>query len=193
MARQSVQHRRKAQILDAYERCIIKYGVEGAVLQKIADEAGLARPLIRHHVGNREELLEELVERFILEGDSVTQMQLRELPDKQRVVALIDLVFSEELQFSINAALLYQSLLQASQTRPGLRVKLEQWNNDYVDIIRHELHRDYPQASEQALDEVALGFVALYSGLDSFTGADAGSMHSMSKRVALRLLDSLHP
>ena len=55
MARPSVKEERREQILTAYEQCVARYGVEGATLDKVAEEAGLARPLIRHNIGNREE------------------------------------------------------------------------------------------------------------------------------------------
>ena len=43
MARPSVKDERTEAILAAFERCVARHGVEGATLQRTADEAGLAR------------------------------------------------------------------------------------------------------------------------------------------------------
>ena len=49
--------RRRQEYLDAFEKCVARYGIEGATLAKIAEIAGLARPLVRHNVGNRDTYL----------------------------------------------------------------------------------------------------------------------------------------
>ena len=60
MPRPSVKDQRREEILTAFARCVALYGVEGATLEKIAAEAGIARPAVRHFVGNRDELVEAL-------------------------------------------------------------------------------------------------------------------------------------
>ena len=73
MARPSVKAKRTEEILQAYEHCIALYGVEGATLQKIAEVAGIARPLLRHHVGNSDDLLNMALKRFIERSDAMTK------------------------------------------------------------------------------------------------------------------------
>jgi len=65
MARPSISHQRSEEILEAYERCIAKFGMHGATLAGIAQEAGLTRPLVRYHVGNQDALLEKNLQCFI--------------------------------------------------------------------------------------------------------------------------------
>ena len=69
MARPSLKKERTDQILDALERCLAGYGLEGATQDRIAEEAGLARPLIRHNVGNRDDMLRLGLDRFIRRSD----------------------------------------------------------------------------------------------------------------------------
>ncbi len=59
MARQSLTDRRRPQILAAFARCIGKTGIAGTSLEAVAAEAGMRRSILRHFVGNREELLRE--------------------------------------------------------------------------------------------------------------------------------------
>ena len=68
MARPRVTEERSRQILDAVEVCVARHGLEGASLQRIAEQAGLARGLLRHHVGNREALIEAMAERFLVKS-----------------------------------------------------------------------------------------------------------------------------
>ena len=56
VGRPSNRDDRYEQIMQALIRCVARYGVEGASLAQIAEEAGLKRPLVRHHLGNREDM-----------------------------------------------------------------------------------------------------------------------------------------
>ena len=192
MARPSVQHERKQEILDAFERCIINYGVEGAGLQKIADEAGLARPLIRHHVGNREDLLDELVERFIARSDAVIEDMGRSMPDSGRGEYLLQLLFAPQYQVSDHSTLLFQALLVASQTRPALRRRLDKWNRDFIDLLVTELADEHPEAGDDDIAEVAMGIAALYYNADSMGALGSRTvLYETSWRAARRLLATL--
>lgn len=76
MARPDIKDERRDQILDAFETCVARYGVAGATLAKTAEIAGLARPLVRHNVGNREDLLKALVDRILQQSrDSMVVLQ----------------------------------------------------------------------------------------------------------------------
>jgi len=73
MGRPSLKKERFEEILDAYEQCVARYGLAGATLEQVARQAGLARPLIRHHIGNRDDLVEALINRFINNSKRYTQ------------------------------------------------------------------------------------------------------------------------
>ena len=55
--RPSNQNERYLQVMEAMVRCVARFGLDGATLERIAAEAELSRPLIRHHLGNREDML----------------------------------------------------------------------------------------------------------------------------------------
>ncbi|MBN9176417.1 MAG: TetR family transcriptional regulator [Microbacterium sp.] len=57
MARPSVAQARRRQILEATIRCIAGHGMSGASLDRIAEEAGMARGHVRHFAGNRDDIL----------------------------------------------------------------------------------------------------------------------------------------
>lgn len=65
MARPSKVEERREQILDAFERCVVRTGLQGITMDKVAKEAGLPRSLVRHFVGNRDDMVEAVFERFM--------------------------------------------------------------------------------------------------------------------------------
>ncbi|WP_150241515.1 TetR/AcrR family transcriptional regulator [Nocardiopsis quinghaiensis] len=65
MGRPSKAAERTEQILDAVGRCIVRYGMDGWTLERVAKEADLSRSLVRHFVGNRDELSALFRERIL--------------------------------------------------------------------------------------------------------------------------------
>lgn len=65
-----VAEERIEQILDAAVICIAKLGLDGATLDQIAAQAGIARGHLRHFVGNQDELVgrvgEHLLDRYVV-------------------------------------------------------------------------------------------------------------------------------
>ena len=60
MGRPSLADVRRPQLLDAYAVCLARYGVQGTTLDRVAKEAGVTRGLVRHYLGNRDEVLRAL-------------------------------------------------------------------------------------------------------------------------------------
>jgi AcrR family transcriptional regulator len=71
MARPSKAEERKEQILDAFERCVVLEGIQGVTLEKVAKEAGLPRSLVRHFVGNRDDMVAAVFDRFALRAEAL--------------------------------------------------------------------------------------------------------------------------
>ncbi len=192
MARPSKKAERSEEIIDAYERCVVRFGVEGATLQKVADECGLARPLLHHYVGNREDLLQALVARFTARGEAEDAEFKRHLPETDRCRATIELLFDARYASSSHDTLLYQALMVAAQQRPQLSHVLRQWYEGFVDDLDRELAAEHPQADAGAIRAVATGIVALYFNADSMAPLmPADRLFAESRTAALRLLETL--
>lgn len=192
MPRPSLKEERKVLILDAFERCIVKYGVEGAGLQRIADEAGLARPLLRHHVGNRDELLDEMLERYIARIDQGLEEMRVALPKEGRMSYLLDMLYDPEYRMSDHSSSLYQALSVAANNNAKLKSRLERWNAEFLALIRKELKASYPKADKVGIDDVALGILSLYFIIDA--QALLGSpkrLAKTAKSAAIRLMTTL--
>ena len=194
MARPSVKDERTEAILAAFERCVARHGVEGATLQRVADEAGLARGLLRHHVGNREEMIAALAERFLRKNDALTAELLAELPAEGRIEALIDLLFAPEYASEAGDLRVAEALIGAAATRPALRKLLRRWFDDFEATIAGELRGAYPEAAEEDLCAVTTGLVGIYFSVDSLTPlGPLPELFERSRRAALRLVGTLSP
>ena len=192
MPRPSLKEERVREILDACERCVVRYGIEGATLQVIADEAGLARSLLRHNVGNREEILDALVDRFFHRTDEHTQQALESLDPEAPVRSLLNILFSADFGANSHDILLFQALSVAAQERPDLKARVRGWYLEFEDMISDVFRRNYPDTPPERVDAVALAVFAMYVNSDSMAPlvADRG-VQDRSFRAALSLLDTL--
>lgn len=192
MPRPSKKEQRREEILDAYERCVIRYGVEGATLQRVADASGLARPLLHHNLGNRDDLLAALIARYEarLEGEDSAFRQL--LPTEDRCRAMLDLLFDARYASDYSDLLLYQALLVAAQEHESLHTMLRRWYEKFVDDVAREIAAECPGAPGADVRVVALGIVALYFNVDAMATLvpDTG-LHRDSHAAARRLLETL--
>jgi AcrR family transcriptional regulator len=70
MARPTVAEERREEILAAFERCIVRKGFAETTLADVAEEAGQPRPLVRHFIGNRGDMVSALIERLLERGEA---------------------------------------------------------------------------------------------------------------------------
>lgn len=191
MGRPSLKKQRTAEILDAYETCVIRYGVEGATLERVASEAGIARPLIRHHIGNRDSLLVALVTRF----RTLSRQQLDELvgylPEKGRSAALIDLLF-DEAYIDTHMTRLAHTLISAAAEREDLASDLRNWTRRFMDLLRTEFQAEHPNADDERVEAVVAGITGIYFNVDSYTPlGEVGQLRKASKDATKLLLQTL--
>lgn len=80
MPRHSLIDQRRPEILEAFARCIGRLGIAGTSLEAVATEAGMRRSILRHFVGNRDDLLIETA-RYVAKE---VERNLPELVDRLR-------------------------------------------------------------------------------------------------------------
>ncbi len=189
MARPSVKEKRTEEILDAFERCVARYGVEGSTLEKIAEQAGLRRSLLRHYIGNREELIEALLERFISRSNTV-MAQMTTLLEDASAAKFIEYLFYEE--DGDTSALVSQALIVAAAEHENIRIQMTEWGAQFTAQLSNIISGIYPTISEADLNEIATGIEGIYFNYASF--AVLGKSEKMKKAsigAALRLLKTI--
>ncbi len=96
MARAKIEDERKEQILKAFEACVIREGLAKTTLQKVADEAGLPRSLVRYFVGNRASMVDLLIARMIKRTTEAFAAD-RELSPGLTTHGLVDFLFDQAM------------------------------------------------------------------------------------------------
>lgn len=167
MPRPSKKLERTSEILDAVARCVARYGVAGTTLDAIAQESGLARPLIRHNLGNREDIIEAFTARYFEQSKTDNIAIEQSLVSLQSNEQLVEMLFS--MQYEDNTAVVIaQALNIAAIENPKLAVRLHEWTNDLSEIICNALQKNCPEASSQSCSVIAAGLVNLYLSVASY-------------------------
>ena len=191
MPRPSLKAERTEAILDAVETCVLRYGVHGATLDKIAETAGMQRSLLRHNVGNREDLLDAFLNRFFARSDQEVAAMLASLPASDRVEPLLDILFDDRAS-STRLALVALALNAAAGSDEEIRQRLGAWNNRFVETIRDELGIAFPTAPRDTIYVVATGLTAIYFNKESVVPlVDTGRIQKASRHAAIRLVQTL--
>ncbi len=125
MARKKLDEERIPQILDAFERCIMKYGLAETSLERVAQAAKISRTTIHHYIGGRQELIKAAHKRFAdmwltnigrlaeLDIDDLLDYMMtgwqEEIGDRLEVVAALDgvLVKDSETKTAVSESLEY--------------------------------------------------------------------------------------
>lgn len=189
MPRPSLAQTRKEEILSAYERCVAQYGVRGTTLKLVAEEAGLARPLLRHFVGNQADLLYEAVDRFLARSEE----RFAEMPPSD-FASLTDFVtglFAAPDEPSTNtliACAFAYDAINDDHVKDQMSVWLGLCTAWFEAHVRHH----HPAAPAGSVKAVAAGIMGIYFNVDSLIPISAGTpLRAHSLKAALVLADSL--
>ena len=191
MPRPSLKEERRAEILAAYARCVARYGVHGATLERTAEEAQLARALIRHNVGNKDDLFDAFLDEFLGNVSSSTDLLFASLPADDRLATMVEWLFDPR-HADVEQTNLTNALLIAAVERPALAKRLRRWTVQLIGQIEDELGRAFPKAPDEGVHAVATGIAALYFNFDSLM--PLGGMKKLgeaSKRAVGLLISTL--
>ena len=165
--------------------------MEGATLERTAEEAGLARALIRHNVGNKNELLEAFLDKFLGEASEETGELFGSLPRKNRVSTMVKWLFDprnpDEEEISVTNA-----LIVAASERPALAARLQRWTNEFIGMVQLELQGAYPDADADRTAAVATGIAAIFFNVDTLASlGDIDQLRRDSEAAANLLVSTL--
>lgn len=191
MGRPSKKAERTEEILQAFYRCVARYGIEGSTLERIAEESGLKRSLVRHFVGNRDELIALLVDRVVEQSDQQWSAFMKSLPGKLVAAPLLEGLFCAQYS-DAEYILVIESLIFAAGRDDALRQRMQQWMQRFTDDVVMLLQRDYPSTPAESLEAVSFGIISIYFNLDSLAPLGMNQQYRQPARTAAqRLIESL--
>ncbi len=192
MGRPSKKEERTEEILNAFYRCVARYGLEGSTLERIAEESGLKRSLVRHFVGNRDELVSMLVDRVLEQSNQQWQGFLSSLPAEQPSTELLEGLFSDQHSDG-EYILVIESLIFAAGRDAQLQQRMQVWMQGFTDDVEQLLKGEFASASEDQLSAVSFGLISLYFNLDSLAPLGMNDRYRQPARQAAKaLLNSLN-
>ncbi len=167
MPRPSMKDQRREEILDAFERSIAKVGLYGSSLEVIAEEAGMQRSILRHYIGNRNEIFDALAERVIARYRAETDELMDHLLTDKQAHALVDILFDGSAATSAQGLAVSEAIITASAEHAKIRTLFAGWLDHFVTRLSRVLHDAHPDQPDDKCWAVAYGITSIYFSNDS--------------------------
>jgi AcrR family transcriptional regulator len=182
---------RKKEILDAFEQCILQDSLEATSLEKLAEQANMKRSILRHYIGNRDDIIVALSERYRDYYDMQWQQTLEWLPRQNRIPTMIDILFGERDQEYVKKSIVGEAIYSQAKRLKDVREHQLSSMKQSINIITNELRTTYPKVSNEKLSLVARGILAAYMNGESFLPLDLNEEIKELKQLCLLLIDIL--
>lgn len=192
VGRPSNRDERYGQVMEAFVRCVARMGLEGATLSTIAQEAGLTRPLIRHHLGNRDDMIKSLQDYVLGEFDSGAKVLVNMLPATGAATAMVDILFSDMSATSPDLIMAFAALTAKAAEDDALKEACRKSVLRFETQVAEVLGHSYPEAQEGRRKIAAHGIVALYFNSASLNPLEMPEdWRKLSKTIATSLCETL--
>lgn len=162
MARPSMAGQRRQEILDALEQCILKSGIQAASLENIAETAGMKRTILRHYIGNRDDIIVALSERWSAKYSQQWHDLLSWLPKENRVEALVDSMFSSRSQEMINNTIIAEAIFSEAKRLAPIKLHQQQIMQEFVNNFINVCQHQYPETDPAQIELIAYGVYSNY-------------------------------
>ncbi|MEV6701599.1 helix-turn-helix domain-containing protein [Streptomyces sp. NPDC051453] len=172
MGRRSLAAERRGQVMEAASQCLVKYGLAGTTLERIAEESGLSRSHIRHYVGNRDALLLALVDWVQERDDRVFAATVEQALPEQRLAIALDYLFGPEFASADDETAVIRELLRAGDEDETLREAMLGGYRLIQAAIDQALAAEFPHSTATVRRSTAYGLLALALGNAMMAGLD---------------------
>lgn len=192
MPRPSLKDQRSEEILDAFLTCVARFGIEGATQERIAAQASVKRTLLRHYLGNRDEMISALTEHVVAGFAQTTDLLARMLGADGGLKHLIDLLFDQRDASDPRLMLAYQAMVASVDNYPEMRAPLLESLQRFLSVIEAAAKQSHPTLSPATIRAVAHGISAAYVNLDALAPLNPpADWHAAAKTAAILLANSL--
>ncbi len=192
MPRPSLKEQRSEEILDAFLTCVARFGLEGATQEHIATEAGVKRTLLRHYLGNRDQMISALTEYVVSGFAQTTDVLAQLLGPEGSLEQLINILFDQREDSDPRLMLAYQAMVASVDNYPDMRAPLLQSLQQFLSVIETAAQRSHPTRSPDDIRAVAHGISAAYVNLDALAPlTPPADWHAAAKTAAILLANAL--
>ncbi|TDF42168.1 TetR/AcrR family transcriptional regulator [Alteromonadaceae bacterium M269] len=191
MPRPNMVAKRTEEILDAFEQCILEASLEATSLEKLAEKAAMKRSLLRHYIGNRDDIIIALCERYQNYYSELWRQTAEWLPEKNRVEALIEMLFAERNQTYIDKCIVGEAVYAQAKRLDQVRQYQVQAIQQSIQILVSELKRAYPNAKGEKQYLIARAILSNYLQSEALLPLNFHEEIGELKSVSLMLLKLL--
>lgn len=194
VGRKSLAKERRAQIIDAFYRCIKTYGLHGASTRLIAQEAGVQPSILHHYFKNRDEMIEELVTSIV---ESLSERYAAEIAryknPKTRFNKGVDFLFGPEMINDADFGFFYACWAEAQRNekvRHSFSKLYDRFRSAIIDLLV-ETNKSTGLSSTQ-LKDIATTIVAMQDGVSIQWDMDRKSINLKKMARMAKLLMELY-
>lgn len=187
MGRKSLTKERTAEILDAFARSMVKYGLDTS-LDQVAEEAGMTRSIIRHYIGNREEVVNTLIERITSDFLAELRAEAEQIPQEQAIPATLDYLFAHETGYDDYDKLIFSVMMTAQDRYPQAKQMIIRMFEQLITMFAADLKDAYPRADDARCRDVAYNVLALAMSNESLMDLGMNQRYSTTARLSAELL-----
>jgi AcrR family transcriptional regulator len=192
MGRPSLAGPRRSQIIEGLRAAILKHGISGASVQRIAAEANLPAGLVHHYFVSKEDLLIATVDQVVEDLAGPLRAELRVLDPERALARGLDFLFIE-LPADRDRSILFAEIGVAALRRPQLRKRFAALNAEIVAELTDMLDR-LPECQGRHTDnaELAMLLICLLFGADATWQFDSAAINPRRLRRTIDELVARH-
>lgn len=188
MGRPDLTEKRTSEILDAFERCVARFGLEGSSLERIAEEAGMKRSILRHYVGNRDDLIVALTSRVVTKYSRQLDDFANSITPAGRIDQLLQFMLPDRTQSTTESIVVIESLIAASEHNEEIRAAMSSYVDKVVAMVAEQLTLEFTQRQRKECWDAAYGVVCIWFNQESLGPLSLAPKYVKAARSSMRVL-----
>lgn len=194
MGRPDLTTVRTEEILNAFEHCVARYGLHGSSLERVAETAGMKRSVVRHYLGNRDEMVEALAVRVANRCREDLDAYLSTVTEERRLEQLLAFLFPDSGQGSTDNLMAVESLIAAGEDHPRIRELMTTYVEAVVEMVTNQLRIAFPNTTRSQCWTTAYGLVGICFNHTSLSPLGLPAKYLTAARKSAReLINTLQP
>jgi AcrR family transcriptional regulator len=187
MSRKSLVDVRREEILHGFARCITKYGLDVS-LEQIATETGVKRSIIRHYIGNRDDLVDAMIERITQVYLQKMSTILSQISETRSEAALLDYLFDAEANYADWDRAIIDVLATARERYPSAKRNLQNMFRESVRLLANTLAVLYPAATAEQCNHIAYVLFCLVTTHETMQWVGFDNIHGAAVQESAMIL-----
>ena len=164
MGRKALRKERRKEILDAFEKCIVEFGLSAATLTRVAEKAQVNRGMIHHYFGDRNALLSALIEDLVGSYREGFSKSLDVHKDESKIETIVKYFFEEWSGSGPNDDVTIDALVAEAGRDSHIQKIILDIYLMMENAIAIELKELYPNAAIGRCENVAYAFMSMAYG-----------------------------